>query len=389
LTSVVVVGGGVIGSAIAWTLARDGASVMLLERDDVAAHASGVAAGMLQPLGESWGRGGFANLGLRSLAMFPEIIADLREHTGIDPEYHESGALSVAFDDDDERDLRERAATWADHGLEWLDAKAVRTAEPRLAPDARGGLWSPREAHARSALLARAFATGAAQRGARVETGVTALGLLREGRRVTGVRTTAGDRPGAEVVLCQGPWAPMGLDWLGSDASWELPVVPVRGQIAAIEAPRPPLYSVIAGAGIYLVPKQDGSLVVGATQEEVGFDCARGGNARRARAGRQSFSRSLGGASPGDPRPAAGDRARSGRGRTGARHRPLPEWHSALAGDGAPGGRPGTGKGIARRSRRLLAGALRERLALEHLPGRAAVVRRELVRVQDLGQDLQ
>jgi glycine oxidase len=273
LTSVVVVGGGVIGSAIAWTLARDGASVMLLERDDVAAHASGVAAGMLQPLGESWGRGGFANLGLRSLAMFPEIIADLREHTGIDPEYHESGALSVAFDDDDERDLRERAATWADHGLEWLDAKAVRTAEPRLAPDARGGLWSPREAHARSALLARAFATGAAQRGARVETGVTALGLLREGRRVTGVRTTAGDRPGAEVVLCQGPWAPMGLDWLGSDASWELPVVPVRGQIAAIEAPRPPLYSVIAGAGIYLVPKQDGSLVVGATQEEVGFDC--------------------------------------------------------------------------------------------------------------------
>ncbi len=271
MTAALVVGGGVVGSAIAWTLARERADVTLLERDEIAAHASGVAAGMLQPMGESWGNPVFLRWGLRSLAMFPEIVSDLRERTGIDPEYQASGALSVAFDEEEAAALRHKAESLADNGLEYLDAQAARSAESRLAHDVCGAVWSPREGHARSGLLAQAFAAGAAQRGARVETGVTVLGLLRQGDRVIGARTTAGDRFASEVILCLGPWSPVCADWLG--ASWLLPVEPVRGQIAALDAPRIPLSSVIVGGGVYLVPKQDGSLVVGATQEHTGFDC--------------------------------------------------------------------------------------------------------------------
>jgi glycine oxidase len=88
---------------------------------------------------------------------------------------------------------------------------------------------------------------------------------------VTGVSTAAGPREAGCVVLCTGAWLPECAAWLG--ARFALPIEPVRGQILALDAPEPPLRTVIVGGGVYLVPKRDGSVVVGATQERVGFDC--------------------------------------------------------------------------------------------------------------------
>ncbi|TDJ04199.1 MAG: glycine oxidase ThiO [Deltaproteobacteria bacterium] len=263
---VVVVGGGVIGCSVAFALSRMGASVVVVERDRVGAHASRAAAGMLAPITESPDEGAGFQLGLESLDLFPSLIAEIRELSGIDPRYLESGLLRVGEADEVEP-LRARAARLEAHGCRWLDGQEVREREPRLAPAIEGGLWSPREGHVDGFLLTRAYAGAAARRGARFQLGTTVSGLLWDKKRVCGVRTSAGEIAAADVVLCQGAWTGLAEEW----GPLHLPIQPVKGQMISLEAPQPELPCVIWGAGTYLVPRDD-SLRVGATVEHAGFD---------------------------------------------------------------------------------------------------------------------
>jgi glycine oxidase len=270
LPDAVVVGGGVIGAAVAWSLARAGLAVSLLERAELAGQASSAAAGMLAPISESHEDGPLRRAGLASLALFPALVAELRDASGIDPELVPSGCLRVPADDAEADALRRRADRDTAFGLTWLAPGDLARLAPGLAAahHARGALFCAREAHVRSPLLTRAFAGAAAARGARIETGVAVRGLLRDGVRVCGVATSAGERPAGLVVLCPGSFAAECAAWIGPAAS--IPVEPVRGQIVALEAPAP--RSIVWGRDAYLVPKLDGSLVVGATVERVGFD---------------------------------------------------------------------------------------------------------------------
>lgn len=252
---VVVVGGGVIGTAVAFELARRGHSVELREREDLAAQASGAAAGMLAPLAESLAERGpgeaLRRWGWRSLERLPALAEELRARTGIDPEWVASGVLRVARSEAEATRLRRQAAADAAYGVEWLDAAAARGLAPGLWGDCLGAAFSPREGHVRSPLLARAFARAAEQLGAR----------LRLGEPVDDPAALDADA----VVVCAGCWTPsLGLD---------LPIEPLRGQILALDAPRPPFAPIVWGGETYLVPKRDGSVVVGATEERVGFDC--------------------------------------------------------------------------------------------------------------------
>lgn len=261
---VLVAGGGVVGCAVAWSLAREGVSVALLERDDLAAHASGAAAGMLLPFGECEGEGPFLRFALQSLALLRDVADELRERSGIDPELEPSGALHLATTRVQEGRLREKGRLLAAHGLEWLDARATREAQPGLSPAVRGAIWSAAEAHVRSPLLTRAFAGAAAELGARVEIGVSVTGLRRAAGRVTGVETSEGPRQAGSVVLCTGVFLP--------EIFVALPLEPVRGQILSLDNARPPLRGIVVAEDVYLVPKRDDSVVVGATEERVGFD---------------------------------------------------------------------------------------------------------------------
>jgi glycine oxidase len=266
----VVVGGGVIGCAVAWALARDGLAVTLLERGELAAQASGAAAGMLTPSPEASDDGPFLRLARVSLALFPSWCEAVREGSGVDPEFEASGSLHVARAPEEAEQIRERARRLATPGAEWLDPQAALDAAPGLSERVAGALWSPGDAHVRSALFTRACATAAGQLGADIRVGVSALGLRRDGARITGVIATDGEHPAGCVVLCTGAWLPEGVAWLGQRV--RVPIEPVRGQILSLEAPEPPLRTIVFGGGVYLVPRRDHSVVVGATQESVGFD---------------------------------------------------------------------------------------------------------------------
>lgn len=267
-SDVIVIGGGVVGASVAYFLAREGLSVTLFERDDLAAHASGAAAGMLAPICESGGGGALFEAGLRSLELFPALAAELRELSGVDPQYVQSGVLRVAETPEVAESLRTQASALAGNGVEWLGAAAARAREPHLADGILGALWSPREAHVYSPQLARAYAQAAARLGAQIRTGDPVLGLIRDGDLVLGVKTATGEWGSGHVVLAAGVWTRYCAEWLGE----RLEVEPVRGQILALDQPRPPLRTIVWSGHTYLVPKLNGSVIVGATEERVGFD---------------------------------------------------------------------------------------------------------------------
>ena len=268
----IVVGGGVVGAAVAWSLANGGLAVRLVERGEIAGEASGAAAGMLAPIGEGHEAGPALSARLASFALFPEWVEVLRASSGIDPEYVASGSLRLAADESEARVLTAQIGRHADLGLAWLSPEELARSAPGLAPAARahGALFAPRDAHVRSPLLARAAATAAERLGASIETGVAVRGLLRDGARVCGVESSAGSLASGLVVLCPGTFAAECAAWIGPAA--RLPVEPVRGQIVALERPPSLPRTIVWRRDTYLVPKLDGSLVVGATSERVGFD---------------------------------------------------------------------------------------------------------------------
>lgn len=256
MARVVVVGGGVIGCAVAERLSRERRhDVLLLERDAIGAHASGAAAGLLSPHSET------ADLGLssRSLAMFPELVERI-ERSGITAEYREHDSLTPALSGEEERRLR--------HGPgRWLDAHQARAAEPGLSDRVRGALLV-RAAQVTPIRLVRALARTAAAQGADIREGAPVGGLAVRSGRVHGVQTADGQLEADVVVLAAGPWSAA----LASPAGVALDVRPSRGQLVMMRprgaAPR----HVLTWWGCYLVPKPDGTVVAGSTEEDVGFD---------------------------------------------------------------------------------------------------------------------
>ncbi|MEV4285210.1 FAD-dependent oxidoreductase [Nonomuraea bangladeshensis] len=312
----VIVGGGVIGLSVAWRLARAGRPVTVVDPDP-AGGASHAAAGMLAPVSEvTYTEEPLLRLGLASLRRWPAFAAELAADAGL-PEgargvdLRTEGTLDVAFGADDLAALDELAAFMEKLGLpvERLTGRECRRLEPMLAPSVRGGLlaagdaWvDPRRVTAAllaalerrevplvrtrvTALLREDEPAGRVARGRREDTPEDrSAGLPRqdgpEGRvaglrhadeaagRVTGVRLEGGaELPATTVVLAAGAW---------SAALAGVPVRPVKGQILRLRSPQPLLTRCVRGSvhgsPVYLVPRGDGELVVGATQEELGFD---------------------------------------------------------------------------------------------------------------------
>jgi glycine oxidase len=277
-----IIGGGVIGMSIAWRAAQQGLSVVIADPrpGQGATHA---AAGMLTPIAEAaYAEREIFALGQESLRRYPGFISELQGVTSLPTGFRQAGTLQVAYDSDDLALLAETRALQESFGvhLEQLSARDCREAEPMLDPAVRGGLLAPDDGSVDPRLLAAALLDAAELSGAQlVRQPVTEI--LCAAGRASGARL-ADDVIGARSIVLAAGWESAGLP--GLPAGVAPPVRPVKGQIIRLRtagraaAGLPPgllqrtVRGVVRGSNVYLVPRDSGELVIGATQEELGPD---------------------------------------------------------------------------------------------------------------------
>jgi glycine oxidase len=260
-TPVVVVGAGIIGCAIARELAVRGVACTLVDDRPVGGGATRASAGMLAPHVEAHDQGAMLDLAVRSLDLYGGWIADVRRESDVDVECRMIGTLEVALDPQHAADLKRHAP--AGIATEWFEPAAARAAHPALGPIA-GALFTPIHGYVAAPQLASALATAAARRGASFRR----ASVTRIEPRGSSVRviTSDGELDAPTVVIAAGAW---GNAITGVRMP---PLRPVRGQLLHLGWPGHPLSTIVWGPECYVVPRLDGTLLVGATVEEVGFD---------------------------------------------------------------------------------------------------------------------
>lgn len=277
-SEVVVVGAGLIGLATAWRLAADGIQVTVCDPTP-GSQTSAVAAGMLAPVTEvEYGEDDLLALNLASVAAWPAFAAELEELTGLPAGLHQTGTLSVAYDVDDAAALRRLADYQRRLGLdvEELSGRDARKREPLLAAGVSGGVWVPGDhsvdnRQAVAALLRAVDLSGVTVIRQRVSHVITV------GTTAVGVQLDNGDTVrAAHVIAATGPWSSQ-LE--GVPDELRPPVRPVKGEVLRLRVPeayRPALKHTVRatarGFSVYLVPRPNGELVVGATTSELGYD---------------------------------------------------------------------------------------------------------------------
>jgi glycine oxidase len=281
---VVVVGGGVIGLSVAWRAAQQGQQVVLADPQP-GLGATHAAAGMLTPIAEAaYAEREIFGLGQDSLRRYPDFVAELQAATGLPTGFRQAGTLQVAYDSDDLAVLTETRVLQESFGvhLQQLTARECRAAEPMLDPSVRAGLLAPADGSVDPRLLAAALLRAAEQAGAH---------LVRQS--VTEIRSAAGRADGVRLAddsVVHARWIVLAAGWqsaaiAGLPTGIAPPVRPVKGQIIRLRTTAttdadgvPPgllqrtVRGIVRGSSVYLVPRDSGELVVGATQEELGAD---------------------------------------------------------------------------------------------------------------------
>jgi glycine oxidase len=269
----IVIGAGVIGLACAWRASQGGARVCVLERDRPAAGATGVAAGMLAPVGEaSWGEEDLLALNFESLRRWPGFAERLEAEAELGTGFSQLGALHVAVDRDEAEELRRRYQLHERLGLEseWLAGRQCRRLEPGLATAVRGGAHVPGEATVDPRKVVAALLAALDFRNVAVHSGAEVQAAERRGGTWR-VQTANGDEfEAGSLVLAAGCWSGQ-AKWVPGGVP---PVRPVKGEILTLGGtPDEPVCDrIVAGERVYMVPRPDGRLIVGATVEERGFD---------------------------------------------------------------------------------------------------------------------
>jgi glycine oxidase len=270
---VVVVGGGVVGLGVAWRAAQAGMAVTVVDPAP-GRGASWAAAGMLAPVTEvHYGEQALLRLNLAAADRWPAFAAELEEAAGAPIGYRRCGTLTVARDADDNAALEDLYRFQRRCGLqvERLRSRDCRRLEPGLAPSVRGGVLAPGDHQVDNRAMADALVAAGERAGVRLLLG-RAAELLVDGERVTGVTLAGGASLAAgTVVLAAGCWS---RDLGGLAAELLPPVRPVKGQLLHLRGPAadPLCRRNVRGLEVYVVPRADGRVVVGATVEEQGFD---------------------------------------------------------------------------------------------------------------------
>ncbi len=268
--SIVVIGAGVIGATTAWELAAGGADVRVIDARRPAQGATRASAGVLAPYIEGHPASPLRDLGRQSLDLYDEFVARLRRESGHDVPYERGGTLEVALNLEEAEGLAAASGALYREGVEarWVPREVVEDLEPEVSRDAHGALMIPMHGYVSASAMTLAAIAAATAHGADVivETGAIQVQPLPGGRvRVVAASTTW---DADVVVMAAGSWSAR-VTVAGADP---LNVRPVRGQLLHLRAPETPLRHIVWGTGGYLVPWRDGTVLVGGTVEDAGFD---------------------------------------------------------------------------------------------------------------------
>ncbi len=268
---VVVIGAGLIGLSIAFELAQRGANVRVLDAAEPAKAASWAGAGMLAPLTEQIADPAMQALCEKSLVLYPEYIDKIRAGSDIDPKLKLDGVLSVAFDDGqlDRLDVRAAQLRAQQHACRLYNRDETLALEPALSGAVLGSLLVSEEGQVDNRRLGRALQAACARDGVTLQVAVKQLSVECDARRVLGVRTETGFLPAGAIVNAAGAWSAQ-IQGIPHDCI--PPVRPIKGQMLVIEIPKGFVRHPCWLPGAYVVPRDDGRLLVGATIEDVGFD---------------------------------------------------------------------------------------------------------------------
>ncbi|MEM9925964.1 MAG: glycine oxidase ThiO [Cyanobacteria bacterium P01_D01_bin.50] len=276
-SDILIIGGGVIGLATAIELKLRGAKVTAISRDQKAAAAT-AAAGMLAPCAERIANATMLELCNRSLYLYPDWTKKLEEITGLDTGYWPCGILAPVYDRKETSGQREIELDLPpispspypplspSSPAYWLDKDAIHQYQPGLGEEVIGGWWYPEDAQVDSKALFKTLLSAAENLGVEIQEGITVKGIIQQHGLVTGVQTNAGTLRASIYVLATGAW---------SNELLPLPVRPVKGQMLSVKVPSSveelPLSRVLYGNNIYIVPRRDGRIIIGATSEDIGF----------------------------------------------------------------------------------------------------------------------
>ncbi|HKB03531.1 MAG TPA: glycine oxidase ThiO [Gemmataceae bacterium] len=264
---VLIVGGGVIGLTTAYFLAREGFTVRVLDRSEPGSEASWAGAGIVPPGNPARAATAYDRLRAFSSSLFPALSAELRERTGIDNGYRVCGGIEVF-----ERDAAAIAGLWQSEGIPFhaLTAAAAQGVEPAFRLADGEAYFLPGMAQVRNPWHLRALREACQQAGAEVTPSRAVVRFRAAGDRTTAAETESGEEhPAGSYLIAAGAWSERLLSQLGHRPG----VHPVRGQMVLYRCPRPPIRSVIGVGKRYLVPREDGLVLVGSTEEpEAGFD---------------------------------------------------------------------------------------------------------------------
>lgn len=288
-SEILIIGGGVIGLATAIELKLRGAKVTAISRNNKAAAAT-AAAGMLAPSAEGIANTAMLQLCNRSLYLYPDWTRKLEEITGLDTGYWACGILAPVFGEGDKvshcvaevppvvvsgatrRETRGQGDNVGNStpstpsNQYWLDKQAIHQYQPGLSEEVIGGWWYPEDGQVDNRALFQTLLNAAENLGVEITEGITVKGIIQQQGEVKGVQTDAGTFRASKYVLATGAW---------SSELLPLPVRPVKGQMLSVKLPfsgsELPLSRVLYGDNVYIVPRRDGRIIIGATSEDVGF----------------------------------------------------------------------------------------------------------------------
>lgn len=266
---VIIIGGGAIGLSLAWELAREGVRCAVLDQANPGEESSWAGAGILPPGNPTGARTPEARLRAASHVLWPAFSQCLREETGIDNGFRRCGGLEVRLDGLAD-ELDEEVDEWRREGVDVVPLAGSRLieCETKLSPRTTAAYRLPEMGQVRNPRHLKALMSACLPRGVKLLSGVVAWEFDRSGTRIAAVETSAGRLPAGQFVVAAGAWSRRLLAQAGCAAA----VRPLRGQIVLLSLPSSALTHVINVGPRYLVPRGDGRVLVGSTEEVAGFD---------------------------------------------------------------------------------------------------------------------